>query len=178
LRQEEKTTANDSLEKLTMKLETTYWFCNDDEVSSFDIPPSSSDVVVFNPEVNLFKLESGDFQVTQMGCFKVILSGPGYILIRRDIAKFLQGTLSNALCEREVTIIRRVTSEEWNNYSEISINEKIEFENYNEFKAEGMQIYTMLGSLIYVSAELKNQLIKHFPDLNGIAFKQGFPLMG
>ena len=161
-----------------MKLETTYWFCNDDEISSFDIPTSSSDDLVFNQEVNLYKLESGNFQVTKIGCFKVILGGPGYILIRRDIAKFLKEILPNALCEREVTIIRRATSEEWNNYSEISINEKIEFENYNEFKAEGIQIYAMLGSLIYVSSELKNQLIKHFPDLNGIAFKQGFPLMG
>lgn len=161
-----------------MKQETTYWLCNEDDLSNCEIYTSESDPIVFTPEVQLFRLESGNFQISEMGSMKAILSGPNYTLIRRDLATFLLDLFPNVVNVKEVTIIRRMNNEEWNNYSEIAINEKLELKDYAKFKTVGLHIYSMFDSLIYVSGELKNHLINCFPNLNGMSFKQGTPVVG
>jgi len=160
-----------------MTPEIPYWFCNEDEVVDSDLNNQESGELTLNPEVTLFKLKSGDFQVSQMGNFKAILSGADYILIRRDIAQFLGELFPNDVGVKNVEIIRKASNEKWNNYSHISIKKNIEFKGYHERKVEGLHIYKMFDSLIYISADVKKQLIKHFPDLSGMVFKQGLPIV-
>lgn len=161
-----------------MTRETPYWFCNEDEIVDSDIDQQESGKILFNPEVSLFKLNSGDFQVSQTGNFKAMLNGPDYILIRRDIAMFISRMFPSEAIIKDVRIVRKSTNEEWNNYSEISIKKRIEFKDYYEFKIEGLHIYKMFDSLIYVSSDLKDLLVDHFPNLNGMVFKQGLPIVG
>jgi hypothetical protein len=155
-----------------------YWFCNSDDLIASDIDYTESSEIAFIPEVSLFKLKSGNFQVTKMGEFKAILGGSDYILIREDIARFLYGLLPNEIIVRNVIIHRKASGDEWRNYSEIIVEKEITFDKYSEFTVDGIQVYKMLNSLLYVSSEVKDRIIEHFPDLNGMSFKQGFPIMG
>lgn len=161
-----------------MTPETPYWFCNEDDLTDSDIDQQESGKLLYHPEVTLFKLSSGDFQVSQTGSFKAILNGPGYVLIRRDIAMFVSGLFPTEVNIKDVRIFRKSTNEEWNSYSEISIKKNIDFKGYDQFRVDGLHIYTMYNSLIYVSSNLKDLLIDHFPNLDGMVFKQGIPIVG
>ncbi len=159
------------------KSEILYWFCNTDDLTSSDIDNIETKEITISPEVRLFKLASGDFQVIQIGEFKAILGTKNYILIRRDIAQFLSQLLPDQLEIRNTTIHRNASGQEWSNYSEILIHKEIRFEEYHDFTIDGLQIYKMFDSLIYVTSEVRNKILEHFPDLNGMTFKQGIPLM-
>lgn len=159
------------------KSEILYWFCNTDDLTSSDIDNIEPKEITISPEVRLFKLASGDFQVIQAGEFKAILGTPNYILMRRDIAEFLSELIPNQLEIRNTTVHRKASGQKWRNYSEILLHKEIRLEEYYDFTVDGLQIYKMFDSLIYVTSEVRSKILERFPDLNGMTFKQGIPLM-
>jgi uncharacterized protein YlxW (UPF0749 family) len=135
-----------------------------------------ADLISVDPEVTLYKLESGDFRVSEIGKFKVILSGDDYILLRRDIAKLIDDLLPTGLKLINVKIHRIATNEVFDNYSELLISNEIQFDNYYDLKVSGLNIYKMFDSLIYVTRDLKDEIIKNIPELKGVTFTQGLPV--
>lgn len=157
-----------------------YWLCNSDTISSYDIEENNNEnqKFILKREVQLVKLKSGDFQVTQIGIFKPILSGYDYILIPKDLAQKIKIEVLNQVEIRDVRIFRKATNEEWMDYSEITIKNEFLFEKYNSIIDSEVKIYNLMNSMIYISSSLKLLLKTELTKIKNIKLVQGLPIFG
>ncbi|MFD0991691.1 MULTISPECIES: hypothetical protein [Tenacibaculum] len=153
-----------------------YWLCNKGTTCDSD-DFEDGESFEFIKEVSLIKLKDERYQVSEIGAFRNILDGYGYALIDNKIADILKKYVSDQIDLKQTIIFRRATNEEWTNYSELIMKNKIEFNEYYQTESVGLNIYGILNGLIYVSADLKDLIEKELTDLTDIEFKRGLPLM-
>jgi hypothetical protein len=125
----------------------------------------------------LIKLKDERYQVSEIGTFRNLLDGYGCALIENKIADILKKYVSEQIDLKQVIIFRRATKEEWTNYSELIMKNKIEINEYYQTESSGLNIYGILNGLIYVSADLKELIENELTDLSDLEFKRGLPLM-
>jgi len=153
-----------------------YWFCNKGTACDRDNFAEYS-TIEFIKEVSLIKTKDGRYQVSEFGAFRNLLDGFDYALIENKISQILQKYVSNQVEVSQTVIYRRATNEEWNNYSELKIKNKIEFKEYYNTESFGLKIYGILNGLVYVSSDLKVLIENELDNSTDIEFKRGLPLM-
>lgn len=125
------------------------------------------------PSVSLFKLNDHEFQVIEIGIFRPILDGTGYLLIIDKIANVLQKYVGSQITINNVRIYRKSTDEEWFSYRSITIKNEINYEDYSYIKCNGLQIFHLMNSKIYVSPDLKDKIETQLLSIGRIRLKQG-----
>lgn len=128
------------------------------------------------PSVSLFKLNDNEFQVIEMGNFRPILDGTGYLLIIDKIADVLQKYVGSQITINNVRIYRKSTDEEWFNYRSITIKNEINYTDYSYIKCNGLQIFHLMNTKIYISPDLKDKIETELVSIGGIRLKQGISL--
>ena len=155
-----------------------YWLCKHNALTYADLESLAMGEAVNSdgPPVGLFRLKSGNFQVTSPGQFDAIMGNQLYTLVNTELAQLIQGFAPEQIQYRPVQISRRATQEIWEEYSEVRFARLLKYEDYESTSCNGIQLFYMPHNMIYVSPELKALLEPHVAAY-GLTFKQELPFM-
>jgi hypothetical protein len=126
------------------------------------------------PGIRLWRNDKENFQVTEQGNVSAILTNPNYTIIDQKYSDLL-----NSLCDHvsfhKIKIFDFVLKSAYDNYIELNIKHTITPGNIRDKNSEGQKIWRF-GGEVFVSGELKNELLKIDPD--DFAFDMGFQSFG
>ncbi|MCR6637858.1 MAG: hypothetical protein NVV82_02370 [Sporocytophaga sp.] len=127
-------------------------------------------------QIQLWRLKDNHFRILQDGEFSLLLSGPGYILIKQELLSVFKKLGNEQLRITQRKIIDQVLKIEFNDYYELTIKNSISPEIIDSIKIQGQQVWIYMEEHLFVSPELKEILASQFN--NELGFSEGFSHFG
>ncbi len=159
-----------------MSSKSLYWFRNF-KGAYFDTNTSENSLEFrIDLDVGLIKLKNNEYLYTQKGIFRnIIITLDDTILIDKRIGDILKKYVSDQIELTDTKIYRKSTNECWNNYYELEIKNKFNFNDYHRIKSNEVEIYKLINVHIYVSFKLKEKIESEVEELE-VEFKQSLPV--
>ena len=113
---------------------------------------------MLNPSVPLFRLSDGRYQLTKDGPIAAFMNGPGYFLVEKELADFLDGMDIDGLRFEPAIIWHRRIDREYSTHTRLIVDRFFVSESIGELDLAGNQVYSMNDNYLFVSPELKERL--------------------
>jgi hypothetical protein len=110
------------------------------------------------PSVPLFRLADGRYQLTKDGPIAPFMDGPGYFLVERHLADFLEELDISGLRNVRAVIWHRRIDKEYATHSNLIVDRFFTSSTIDELDLTGNQVYSMDDRYLFVSPELKDRL--------------------
>ena len=159
--------------------DTSPWLLRNEDEPLFSYPdfdPPEEDEQ-FQESADLVRLKNGDYQLIRQGALKPILTGPYYMLIRRELIAVLASLVPDQLRYRPATIIRRATQEAWNDYAEVQLLNEITAKGMQQHPGDTLALYHCQYTWVFVSHALKEELQGQIESLVGLVAVHEAPLV-
>jgi hypothetical protein len=110
------------------------------------------------PSVRLFELNDGRFQLLEAAVVGPFLCGPGYLLVERNLGRFLveQG-VERVKCE-DAILFDRQSGTEFHTHVRIRVGQYFTSDQICDLDLVGPRILTMNDEYYFVSPELRERL--------------------
>ena len=108
--------------------------------------------------VRLFELNDGRFQLLEAAPVGPFLSGPGYLLVERNLGKFLveQG-VERIACE-DAILFDRPSNTEFRTHVRIRVGQYFTSDQIHDLDFTGPRLLTMNDEYYFVSPDLRDRL--------------------
>jgi hypothetical protein len=121
-------------------------------------------------QASLYRLRDGRFQIVQEGPLRVLMSGPSYILASTALYDLLYSSAPDDLVGEPRVLYHPVTRSEIAGYIELLIHNSVSEDSVYEVNTEGMRIWVMEATYLFVSPALRSVLERKF---TGLQFSPG-----
>lgn len=115
-------------------------------------------VVTNDNSAKLFLLEDGRFQLIQEGCLGPFMSGYNYLLVEKELAKYLEDLKIERASFKDAVIWDRKNNKEYHSHKEVILNQHFTYDQINVINLDGDRILMMGNEFIFVSPTLKKKL--------------------
>lgn len=127
------------------------------------------------PEALLHRLRNGTYQMVMPGALWPLVDGFDFNLMDRQLVGWLAEAAPGELVHRPVEIWRKSTGEVFGNHAEVHIGRELAFADYESVAGSGRKIWLMMGSFVYLSAEVANELRPYLSRFPGLVLEQTRP---
>lgn len=110
------------------------------------------------PSVPLFRLADGRFQLTKDGPIAPFMSGPGYFVVERNLARFLSDLDISRIRFEPAVIWHRRLDLEYSTHASLLVDQHITPETLGASDLSEERIYSMNDTHLFVSPALKDRL--------------------
>lgn len=142
------------------------------------IPTLLAAGVKMEEEVLLLRTRQADYRVISPGAFYPLITGYDHLLMDQRLANLLVEYVPSQVRQRSILIHRKSTKECFDHYVEMSFLHQMSFQDYDQVDTDGLKIWLMMGSYIYVTPSLKSAIEDRVADqFPSLGFKLGKPSM-
>jgi hypothetical protein len=110
------------------------------------------------PSVGLFELEDGSFQPIAREPIGPYMAGPGYLLVEKALADYLQELKIERVQFSPAVIFIRSTGEELRSHVRVKVGQSFSGDQLNDLALGGCRLLSMNDQYYFASPELKNCL--------------------
>jgi len=123
------------------------------------------------PAVRLYELSDGRFQLLEAGSVGPFLPGPGYLLVEKKLASYLESIGIDRVMQEPAVLFERLTGEEFRTHVRIRVGQYFKADQIKDLDLTGPRILTMNDEYYFVSAELKAML--ELSEFHYLRFSEG-----
>jgi hypothetical protein len=123
----------------------------------------------------LYELSDGRFQIVEKGELTPFMSGYGYVLVRPDLAEFLEQLEIERVTIEDAIVWDRASNTECKTYKRLRLNHHFTSDQIKDINVEGIKLLVMDNELVFASPMLTASLKKsHFTYLKFSEGLDGF----
>ena len=120
------------------------------------------------PELRLFELADGRFQIIEIGPVEPIvadrigpfLSGRGYLIVEENLAAYIDSIEIDRISLQPVVLYDPSSGNEFRTHVRVKVGQFFSADQINDLDLSGLKILTMNDEFYFVSPELKAMLEK------------------
>lgn len=123
----------------------------------------------------LYELSDGRLQIVEKGELTPFMSGYGYILVRPDLAEFLEQLEIERVTIEDAIVWDRASNTEYRSYKRLRLNHHFTSDQIKDINVEGISLLVMSNEFVFASPMLTANLKKsHFTYLKFSEGLDGF----